>query len=68
MLPKSPRSPDPENAGTGEAAEPAPRWVWTLGLVGVALVILFVVAHLASGGFHGHSLANDAGQQTGERP
>ena len=33
-----------------------PRWVKVLGLISVALVVVFVAVHLASGGFrhHGH--------------
>ena len=33
-----------------------PRWVKVLGLISVALVVVFVVLHLAGGGFrhHGH--------------
>ena len=33
---------------------PTPRWVKLFGLVVVALVLLFVIKHLAGGGFRGH--------------
>jgi hypothetical protein len=34
----------------------APRWVKVLGIISLALVVVFVVVHLAGGGFrhHGH--------------
>jgi len=34
----------------------APRWVKGLGIISLALVVTFVVVHLAGGGFrrHGH--------------
>jgi len=34
----------------------APRWVKILGIISLALVVLFVAVHLAGGGFrhHGH--------------
>jgi hypothetical protein len=34
--------------------EPAPRWVKIFGAVIVALLLVFVVMHLAGGGFRGH--------------
>lgn len=30
----------------------APRWVKVLGVVSVALAVVFVAVHLAGGGFH----------------
>ncbi len=32
----------------------APRWVRVFGLVATVLVVLFVIAHLAGGGFRHH--------------
>jgi hypothetical protein len=34
----------------------APRWVKVLGIISLTLVVVFVVVHLAGGGFrhHGH--------------
>ncbi|HEV8599637.1 MAG TPA: hypothetical protein VGQ69_09780 [Gemmatimonadales bacterium] len=31
-----------------------PRWVKTLGIIAVALFLLFVILHLTGGGLHGH--------------
>lgn len=33
---------------------PTPRWVKAFGWVALALVILFVIKHVAGGGFRGH--------------
>ena len=32
-----------------------PRWVKVFGIVAIVLVLLFVILHLAGGGFGGHS-------------
>ena len=57
-MPEGPCSPDSKTTPNPVAvAERAPRWVWTLGIIGVVLATAFVVLHLAGGGFHGHSLA-----------
>ena len=37
-----------------ESNERTPRWVYVLGIVGVMLVVLFAVVHLAGGGFGNH--------------
>jgi hypothetical protein len=41
----------------------APRWVKILGIVSLALVVAFVVVHLAGGGFRHHG-----GHFDGETP
>ena len=50
-------------SGGGGSADPGPkgdrppgvpRWVRVFGAVAVVLVVLFVVLHLAGGGFRGH--------------
>lgn len=49
--------PPPEHTGPDPDAgspPPTPRWVKMFGLVVVALVVLFVIKHLAGGGFRGH--------------
>jgi len=40
-----------------------PRWVKVLGLISLALVVVFVAVHLAGGGFrhHGHRGAQALG-------
>jgi hypothetical protein len=38
----------------------APRWVKVLGIITLALVVLFVVVHLAGGGFRHHHLGGEA--------
>jgi hypothetical protein len=52
-----PDSYDPQhpNAPVREP-EPAPRWVWTLGVIGLVLLVAFVLVHLVGGGLRGHSL------------
>jgi hypothetical protein len=32
----------------------APRWVKILGIISLALAVVFVAVHLAGGGFHHH--------------
>ena len=51
--------PMPPTGHTGSGGEagsppPTPRWVKVFGLLALALVLLFVVKHLAGGGFRGH--------------
>jgi hypothetical protein len=36
------------------AAPPAPRWVRVLGIITGVIVVLFVIFHLAGGGFQNH--------------
>ena len=46
------------SGGPGPAADSTtgtPRWVIVFGVVAVLLVVLFVVLHLAGGGFRGHA-------------
>jgi hypothetical protein len=33
-----------------------PRWVKIFGIIAIVLVVLFVILHLAGGGFGGHTL------------
>jgi hypothetical protein len=37
------------NGGPG-----TPRWVKVFGIIAIGLVLLFIILHLAGGGFHGH--------------
>jgi hypothetical protein len=41
---------DPEN----KPEQGTPRWVKVFGAIAVVLVVVFLVAHLAGGGMHGH--------------
>ena len=42
------------SGGEGGSPPPTPRWVRVFGLLALALVLLFVIKHLAGGGFRGH--------------
>ncbi len=47
-----------EDAGTGpdeESTAGTPRWVKVLGIIAFVIVLLFVILHLAFGGFGSHS-------------
>lgn len=55
-------APDP-----GEEAS-APRWVKIFGIVFAILVLLFVVKHLAGGGFRGHMPAHKAAEPGAQPP
>ena len=49
--------PPAENTGSGgesDSPPPTPRWVKMFGLLALALVLLFVIEHLAGGGFRSH--------------
>ena len=46
--------PIPTAEHPGSSPPPTPRWVKMFGLVVIALVLLFVIKHLAGGGFRGH--------------
>ena len=47
--------PDRDSAGDDTGRAPgAPRWVKVFAVVGIVLVLLFAVLHLARGGFRGH--------------
>ena len=37
-----------------EGPPPAPRWVRIFGLVAIALIAMFLIVHLAGGGFRNH--------------
>ena len=53
------RHPAPDSgsgAGDESSPPPAPRWVKAFGIVAIVLVLLFVIRHLAGGGFHRHIL------------
>ena len=39
-----------------ESAPGTPRWVWALGLIAVALIVIFIVAQLVFGVQHGPGL------------
>jgi hypothetical protein len=43
----------PPDADADEAPGP-PRWVLAFGTVAAVLVVVFVLVHLAGGGFRGH--------------
>jgi hypothetical protein len=45
---------DDTSSGPDRGSPPAPRWVKAFGLVVLTLVLLFVIMHLAGGGFRGH--------------
>ena len=49
-----PPAEDTGSAGDRDAPPPTPRWVKVFGLFALALVLLFVIKHLAGGGFRGH--------------
>jgi hypothetical protein len=36
--------------------EPMPTWVKISGIVAIAAVVLFIIVHLAGGGFRGHMM------------
>ena len=42
------------DTGGDDSPPPAPRWVKVFGLIAFVLVLLFVIRHLAGGGFRGH--------------
>jgi hypothetical protein len=44
-----------ERDAGGDPTTGAPRWVKVFGIVALALALLFVILHLAFGGFGGHS-------------
>lgn len=59
----TPHDSDPERSGMhddqvsperDEGPPPAPRWVRIFGLVAIALIAIFLIVHLADGGFRSH--------------
>lgn len=46
----------------------APRWVKVFGIVFAILALLFVVKHLAGGGFQGHMPAHKAAEPGAQQP
>jgi hypothetical protein len=55
--PDRPSAEDPSakaNPGRGPAA-PMPRWVKVFGIIAVALVLIFIINHLAGGGMGNHA-------------
>jgi hypothetical protein len=49
---------DPEVPATREPEPPttgAPRWVKVFGVIALALVVVFLIVHLAGGGFSNHT-------------
>ena len=51
----APPDPDSDGDAGGEPDVGAPRWVKLLGVVALALILLFVVLHLTYGGPGGHA-------------
>jgi len=49
-----PSSSEPD-ANTGDNTTGPPRWVYAFATVVIALVLLFVILHLAGGGLGGHT-------------
>ena len=49
-----PPTEDAGSVGEGGSLPPTPRWVKVFGLLAFAVVLLFVIKHLAGGGFRGH--------------
>ena len=45
---------DSREGPDADATEGTPRWVIVPGIVVLVLVVLFVILHLAGGGFRGH--------------
>lgn len=46
---------DDEGSQRGEVLPPpTPRWVIAFGILAIVLILVFVVSHLAGGGFRGH--------------
>ena len=43
-----------DSAPGGESPPAPPRWVKAFGVIALALVLVFVILHLAGGGFRGH--------------
>lgn len=41
-----------DDTGVGHST---PRWVYVFGIIFIVLVLLFVILHLAGGGFGGHT-------------
>lgn len=46
----------------------APRWVKMFGIIFAILALLFVVKHLAGGGFQGHMPAHEAAEPGAPQP
>jgi len=44
----------PETRGAGDSGPATPRWVKVFAVIALALLVLFVVVHLAGGGMGGH--------------
>jgi hypothetical protein len=55
----SPAARDPDSDHGSTAA--APRWVRVSGIVAIVLAVLFVVVHLAGGGFDHHTPSDAPG-------
>ena len=47
--------PYPDSNGDTGVEPGTPRWVKVLGLIALALLLLFVILHLTGGGFGGHT-------------
>ncbi|WP_321548563.1 hypothetical protein [Hyalangium rubrum] len=55
-LPPNPDSNGDTGVGPGRESPPStPRWVYVFGTIFIVLVLLFVILHLAGGGFRSHT-------------
>lgn len=47
----------PPSSGNGDSGDETgtPRWVKVFGVIAIVLVVLFVILHLAGGGFGHHT-------------
>jgi hypothetical protein len=54
---------DSAGVGPGQATIGVPRWVKVFGIIALALVLLFVILHLTSGGLGGHALHQSLTQE-----
>ncbi|NUQ73897.1 MAG: hypothetical protein HUU21_10095 [Polyangiaceae bacterium] len=67
-----PPYPDPgDDTGVGpdrESSTSTPRWVKVSGLITVIMVLLFVVVHLAGGGFRGHTMPSSVKKPGVQQP
>ena len=46
---------DDRDVGLDRGVAPrTPRWVYVFGIIALVVIVLFVILHLAGGGFRGH--------------
>jgi hypothetical protein len=56
---------DDTGVGPDRGSPPStPRWVYVFGIIAFVLALLFVILHLAGGGFRGHTLPGGHGGHT----